>query len=457
LYDSYLKEEEVSYDRAFGHVGCTQDVDISTSSGWASLVQVPERIDVPARPPSQAGVTMYPYSECGAFAEGATVISPPRHGFEETHELFREGYAAFLLKEVVPHAAAWEAAGIVDKALFAAAGRAGYVGIDAPQEYGGGGVQDFRYNAIMAEEAARLDVVSAVTGLSLHNDACLPYLLDAANAEQKRRWLPGVCEGKLLLAIAMTEPEAGSDLAGLRTVAQRDGDYYILNGSKTFISSAFNADLIIVACKTDPSERHRGISLLVVEADRPGFARGRKLNKLGQHAADTGELFFRDVRVPVANRLGAEGSGFAQMVAKLPRERLSIAMSAVPLAETAFQLGLEYAKNRHAFGQLIGTFQYNRFRLAEMRTEIDIARVFVDRLLDDLNNETLTPEAAAEAKWWTTELLGRVVDSSLQLHGGYGYMDEYPISRLYCDARVTRIYGGTTEIMKDLIGKALGV
>jgi alkylation response protein AidB-like acyl-CoA dehydrogenase len=385
------------------------------------------------------------------------VIALPRLGFDDTHELFREGFAAFLEKEVVPHAAEWEAQGRVDKALFATAGEAGYLGLDAPREFGGGGVRDFRYNAIIAEEAARLDVASSVAGLSLQNDVCLPYLLDAADDRQKRAWLPGVCSGELILAVAMTEPAAGSDLAGMRTTAVRDGDDYVLNGSKTFISNAFNADLVIVACKTDPTQRHRGMSLLVVESESAGFERGRHLNKVGQHAADTGELFFNDVRVPVANRLGAEGSGFAQLVNKLPRERLSIAMSAVPLADAAFGLALEYAKTRQAFGQPIGNFQHNRFKLAEMRTEIDIARTFVDRLLEAFQNGALTAEAAAEAKWWCTELLCRVVDASLQLHGGYGYMEEYPIARLYRDVRVTTIYGGTTEIMKEIIGRALGV
>jgi acyl-CoA dehydrogenase len=255
----------------------------------------------------------------------------------------------------------------------------------------------------------------------------------------------------------MTEPTTGSDLAGIRTTAVRDGGDYVINGAKTFISSAFLSDLVIVACKTDPTERHRGMSMIVVETDRPGFERGRNLDKVGQHASDTGELFFSDVRVPVANRLGEEGSGFLQLVTKLPRERLGIAVGAVAAAEVAFQLGLDYAKERQAFGQPIGSFQYNRFMLAELRTEIDIARVFVDHQLQALNDRTLSAETAAEAKWWTTELLKRVVDRSVQLHGGYGYMEEYPIARLYRDTRIMTIYGGTTEIMKEIIGRSLGV
>lgn len=380
-----------------------------------------------------------------------------RPGFDETHELFRESFATFLEREVVPHAERWEAAGVVDRDLFRKAGAAGFLGLDVPEEFGGGGVSDFRYNAIIAEEAARLGVSTSVSGLGLHNDVCVPYFLEGANDERKQRWLPGIADGSLVLAVAMTEPTTGSDLASIRTTALRDGDDYIINGSKTFISSAFNCDLVIVACKTDATQRHRGISLIVVESDRPGFERGRNLDKMGQHGADTGELFLSDVRVPVANLLGKEGEGFFQLVTKLPRERLIIAVGAVAMAEYAFKLGLDYSTEREAFGQPIGSFQHNRFKLAEMRTEIDIARVFVDRQLEALNDKTLSAEVAAEAKWWTTEMLGRVVDASLQLHGGYGYMNEYAISRLYRDVRIMRIYGGTTEIMKEIIGRSLGL
>jgi alkylation response protein AidB-like acyl-CoA dehydrogenase len=386
-----------------------------------------------------------------------SAAAPARLGFDDTHALFREGYAQFLQREAVPPAEKWDAAGIVDRDLYRRAGAAGYLGLDVPERFGGGGVTDFRFNAIMAEESARLGVATQCMGISLHNDVCLPYLLEGANEEQQARWLPGTCDGSLMLAVAMTEPTTGSDLASIRTTAVRDGDDYIINGSKTFITSAFHADLVIVACKTDPTQRHRGMSLIVVETDRPGVERGRNLDKIGQHSQDTGELFFTDVRVPAANLLGEEGSGFLQLVTKLPRERLGIAAASVPLAEVAFQLGLDYAKERQAFGQPIGSFQYNRFQLAELRTEIDIARVFVDRQLEALNERTLSAETAAEAKWWTTELLKRVVDRSLQLHGGYGYMEEYPIARLYRDVRIMTIYGGTTEIMKEIIGRSLGV
>jgi alkylation response protein AidB-like acyl-CoA dehydrogenase len=382
--------------------------------------------------------------------------APSRLGFDETHEMFRQGFRTFLERHVVPNREKWEQAGIVDKALFREAGAAGFLAFDAPEPYGSA-ITDFRYNAIVIEEAAQLGVLTEIIGMTLHNDVCLPYFLSATNDEQKARWLPGICDGSLITAVAMTEPTMGSDLAAMRTTAVLDGDQYVINGSKTFITNAFNADIVIVACKTDPTQRHRGMSLIVVEADTPGFERGRNLDKIGQHSADTGELFFNDVRVPAANLLGAAGEGFAHLVTKLPRERLSIAVAAVAQAEAAFDLGLSYAKERQAFGQPIGSFQHNRFALAEMRTEIDIAQVFVDHQLDALNKRELSAETAAEAKWWTTELCKRVVDTCLQLHGGYGYMEEYPIARLYRDVRIMTIYGGTTEIMKEIIGRGLGV
>ena len=255
----------------------------------------------------------------------------------------------------------------------------------------------------------------------------------------------------------MTEPGIGSDLASMSTTAVRDGDHYVVNGSKTFITNGINADLVITAVKTDPAQRHRGMSLLIVERDTPGFERGRNLDKVGMHAQDTAELFFTDARVPVANRLGDEGTGFLQLVANLPQERLSIAVTAVAAARAAFQRTLDYAKERTAFGQPIGTFQNSRFRFAEMITEIEIAQAFVDRCVLALNDGTLSAEEAAMAKWWCTELQGRVADACVQLHGGYGYMTEYPIARAFTDARITRIYGGTTEIMKEIIGRSLGL
>ena len=380
-----------------------------------------------------------------------------RELFEPEHEMFRETVQGFIAKELVPHHDAWERAGIVDREMFLKAGELGLLGMAVPQEHGGGGVSDFRYNLVIAEEVQRAGVNAAGLGWTLHNDICLPYFLALATEEQRSRWLPGICSGELITAIAMTEPGLGSDLASMATTAILDGEHYVVNGSKTFITNGINADLVITAVKTDPSKRHAGMSLLVVERGMPGFERGRNLEKLGVHAQDTAELFFADVHVPVANRLGEEGSGFRSLVTKLPQERLSIAATGVAAARAALDLTLEYVKERTAFGKPIGSFQNSRFRLAEMATEIEIAQTFIDRCVLGLNAGTLTPEEAAMAKWWCTELQNRVVDTCLQLHGGYGYMAEYAIARAYADARITTIYGGTTEIMKEIIGKSLGV
>jgi alkylation response protein AidB-like acyl-CoA dehydrogenase len=377
--------------------------------------------------------------------------------FEEEHELFRTSFRQFLDKELVPHVEEWERAGIVDKDVFRKAGDAGFLGMAVPEELGGGGVDDYRYNQVIDEEIQLAGVNAAGMGIGLHNDVCLPYFLHGADDEQKKRWMPGICSGELVTAIAMTEPGAGSDLAGIRTTAIRDGDDYIVNGSKTFITNGINSDLVITAVKTDPSQRHAGMSLLIIERGMDGFERGRNLDKIGMHAQDTAELFFHDVRVPVTNRLGDEGSGFLQLVRNLPQERLNIAVYAVAAARAALEWTLEYCKERQAFGQPIGSFQNTRFRLAEMATEVDVAQAFVDALVLERNDGTLSAEDAAKAKWWCTDVQGRVVDIGVQLHGGYGYMTEYPIARAYADARVTRIYGGTNEIMKEIIGRSLGV
>jgi alkylation response protein AidB-like acyl-CoA dehydrogenase len=377
--------------------------------------------------------------------------------FDADHELFRDSVRSFVAKELAPHNEEWEAAGIVDREVFRKAGSHGFLGMAVPEEHGGGGVQDFRYNVVIAEEIQRGGVNAAGLGWTLHNDICLPYFLSLTTDEQKARWLPGICSGELITAIAMTEPGIGSDLASMSTTAIRDGDHYVVNGSKTFITNGINADLVITAVKTDPSQRHAGMSLVVIERGIPGFERGRNLDKIGLHAQDTAELFFSDVAVPVANRLGEEGSGFRSLVSKLPQERLSIAVTGVAAARAALDLTLAYVKERTAFGQPIGSFQNSRFRLAEMATELEIAQTFVDRCVLALNEGTLTAEEAAMAKWWCTELQKRVMDTCLQLHGGYGYMTEYPIARAYADARITTIYGGTTEIMKEIIGRSLGV
>jgi alkylation response protein AidB-like acyl-CoA dehydrogenase len=380
-----------------------------------------------------------------------------RRLFEAEHEAFRESVRSFVTKEILPRLADWEADGIVPRELFTTAGAAGFLGMAIPAELGGGGVADFRFNAVLDEEIQHTGVAGAGLGLSLHNDICLPYFLDLASEEQQRRWLPGIASGELITAIAMTEPGMGSDLAGMTTTAHRTADHYLVNGSKTFITNGINADLVITAVKTDPAQRHQGMSLLVVERGMAGFERGRKLVKLGQHAQDTAELFFRDVRVPLDNLLGTQGRGFAHLVDRLPQERLSMAVAAVAAARAALELTVAYVKERKAFGQQIGSFQNTRFRLAEMATEIDIAQTFTDRCIEALNDGELTVADAAKAKWWCTELQGRVVDGCLQLHGGYGYMLEYPIARAFVDARVTRIYGGTTEIMKEVVGRSLGL
>ena len=377
--------------------------------------------------------------------------------YEADHEAFRDAVRTFVAKEIAPHHEEWERAGIVPRELFPAAAAQGLLGMAIPEEFGGGGIRDFRFNAVLTEEFVGAGVPGSANGITLTNDVCLPYFLDLATPEQQQRWLPGIASGDLVPAIAMTEPGAGSDLASMSTTARRDGDVYVVNGAKTFITSGIHADLVIVAVKTDPTQRHKGMSLLVLERGMPGFERGRNLDKLGQHAQDTAELSFTDVRVPVQNLLGEEGRAFAHLVDRLPQERLGIAVAGVAGAAAALGWTLEHVKSREAFGQPIGSFQNTRFRMAEMATEIDIAQHFVDDCVRALDAGELTAVDAAKAKWWCTELQGRVVDYCLQLHGGYGYMNEYPIARAYADARITRIYGGTTEIMKEVIGRDLGL
>jgi alkylation response protein AidB-like acyl-CoA dehydrogenase len=375
--------------------------------------------------------------------------------FDDEHDALRASFRAWLDKEVVPHHLEWEHNGIVPHDLFVEAGRHGFLGMAIPEQYGGGGVDDYRYNLVIGEEVQASGVGGAGLGLTLHNDICLPYFLRYCTDEQRERWLPGIASGELVTAIAMTEPGIGSDLAGMTTTALRDGDHYIVNGSKTFITNGINADLVITAVKTDPSQRHAGMTLLVVERGMDGFERGRNLEKLGLHSQDTAELFFTDVAVPIENRLGDEGEGFRQLVANLPQERLSIGAAGVAAARAALGWTTAYVKERTAFGQSIGSFQNTRFVLAEVATEVEVAQAFVDKCVLALNAGTLTADDAAMAKWWCTELQKRTVDRCLQLFGGYGYMLEYPIARAYADARVTTIYGGTTEIMKEIIGRSL--
>lgn len=392
----------------------------------------------------------------GTRAPAGILGTMQRDIYTEEHAMFRDAYRTFLEREMVPYREKWEAAGIVDRSVFATAGAAGFLGMGIPESYGGAGVKDFRYNNVVMEELCRADLYASGIGFTLHTDVCLPYFVDYCNDEQKQRWLPGIASGEKITAVAMTEPGIGSDLASMASTAIRDGDEYVLNGSKTFITNGINADLVIVAAKTDPAERHKGMSLLVLEAPADGFERGRNLDKVGLHSQDTAELFFNDVRVPAENLLGAEGEGFLLLVKNLPQERLSIAMASTAHSRAMLNWTIEYANERQAFGKPIGTFQNSRFKLAEMHTEITIAESFVDRCLVALNDSELTAEEASMAKWWCTELQKRVADACLQLHGGYGYMTEYPIARAYTDSRITTIYGGTTEIMKEIIGRSMG-
>lgn len=375
--------------------------------------------------------------------------------FETEHEQLRETAKQFLEKECLPNVEKWEANRLVDREAYVAAGKYGLIGFNMPEEYGGGGVDDFRFNAVIVEEFSKFGL--ACPGVSLQNDIVGPYFKNLASKEQLERWMPGFASGELIGAIAMSEPGAGSDLAGIKTTAVRDGDDYIINGSKTFISAGINSDLVVVVARTDPDAGHKGFSLLVVERDTPGFSRGRKLDKMGQHAADTAELHFEDVRVPAANLLGTEGKGFYHLMENLPSERLSIAIAGIAGARATFDETLQYVKDRKAFGQPIGSFQNSRFVMAELDTELDIAEQYIDRCLRAVVDGELTAVQASKAKWWCTELGKKVIDACLQLHGGYGYMNEYRVAKDYVDVRIQTIYGGTTEIMKEIIGRDLGL
>ena len=377
--------------------------------------------------------------------------------FSEEQDSYRESFRRFLAEQACPHYAEWESAGIVPRELYAKAAALGFAGMAIPERYGGAGIDDFRFNVVIGEEAALAQVGGLALGLTLHNDVCLPYLLSYANDEQRERWLPAIARGELILAIAMTEPGTGSDLAGIKTTAIRSGEDYLVNGAKTFITNGINADLIIVAVKTDPQERHRGVSLLLVERGMDGFDRGRNLEKIGQHSQDTAELFFDSVAVPASNLLGEEGAGFGYLMSNLAQERVSIAIGALGAARAGLATTLEYVRGREAFGKPIGSFQNTRFQLAECHAEIEVAQAYLDRCIEALGLRELTAEDAAIAKWWCTEVQGRVLDRCVQMHGGYGYMAEYPVARLWADARATRIFGGTNEIMREIIGRSLGL
>ena len=374
--------------------------------------------------------------------------------FTSEHDLFREQVRRFFDREITPHHARWETEGIVPRSVWRAAGAAGLLCPAIPEAFGGGGGSRL-HSAVLIEEVARAGASGIGFGFGLHSDIVAPYILAYGSEEQKRRWLPPMARGEVIGAIAMTEPGAGSDLQAVRTTALRDGDELVINGQKTFITNGQNADLVIVVAKTDPSAGAKGTSLVLVETDRGGFKRGRILEKIGMKAQDTSELFFDNVRVPAANILGGEGKGFILLMQELAWERMQIAIGAAAGAEAALQWTLDYTKERKAFGQRVIDFQHNRFRLAEWKTHVQVIRVFVDRLMDELLRGQLDAATAAMAKYWTTDLHCRLLDDCLQMFGGFGYMWEYPIARAYADARVSRIYGGTNEIMKEIIGRTL--
>ncbi|MFC9789748.1 acyl-CoA dehydrogenase family protein [Rhodococcus sp. NPDC127528] len=379
--------------------------------------------------------------------------------YNADHEAFRETIRQFIAKEVSPHYADWEAANQVPRELFLELGALGATGFDIPEEYGGSGPTSFKFQAVMQEETARAAVSFGHYGVSI--GIVLPYLLRLANEEQRKRWLPGVASGETMLCIAMTEPGTGSDLAGIKTVAQlsEDGTHYVLNGAKTFITGARNSELCVVAARTAaPTEDRRfGLSLLVVPIDSPGFAFGRKLDKIGMKASDTNELSFTDVVVPVENLLGEQDRGFDYLGQNLPRERLSIGVGQTAAAAAAVEFAREYVSDRHVFGKPVASFQNTKFVLAECSTEVTAAQALVDKGLELDESGELTAADAAVIKLFCTETAGRVIDKCLQLHGGYGYILEYPIARLYADTRVSRIYGGTSEVMKTIIAKDIGL
>ena len=368
--------------------------------------------------------------------------------------MFRDAVREFVRRDVVPFHEQWERDGIVPRDIWLKAGENGFLCMDVPEQYGGLGVDDYRYNAILTEEMAR--VGASGPGFGVQNELVVPYLLAFGTEEQKERWLPKMATGEYITSIGMSEPNAGSDLQRIRTTAIRDGDHYILNGQKTFISNGILNDLAIVVCKTTPNIGAKGMSLLVVEDGMEGYERGRNLEKVGRHAQDTAELFFRDVKVPVENLLGEEGKGFYYLMHNLPQERLIIALGAFVAAEAAFEQTVAYCKERTAFGRPIGKFQNSRFKLAEMKTELEVGRSFIDECIMLQNEQKLTAEKAAMAKLWCTDVAVRVIDQCLQLHGGYGYMLEYPIAKFYLDVRVDPIHGGTNEIMKEIIGRSMG-
>ncbi|MFC0454878.1 acyl-CoA dehydrogenase family protein [Rhodococcus jostii] len=377
--------------------------------------------------------------------------------FTEDHEAFRDSVRQFIAKEITPNLPDWEADGVIPRDFYKKTAEIGINGLQVPEQYGGGGIDSFLFNTVVYEEIGY--AAASLGGFQVHLNTVLPYFLEYADEEQRDRWFPGFADGNLVSAIAMTEPGIGSDLAGVTTTAVRDGDDYILNGNKTFITGGINADLVIVVARTskDPENRRKGLSLLVVEGNMPGFLRGRNLHKIGMKSSDTAELTFDNVRVPARNLLGEEGKAFGMLAHNLPQERLSIAITGLATATAAVNLAIDYAKERLVFGKALADFQNTKFVLAECATELQAGQALVDQALIALDGGTLTPADAAKVKLFCTEMQARVIDKCLQVHGGYGYMSEYPIARLYADARVTRIFGGTSEVMKSVISKSMGL
>lgn len=379
-----------------------------------------------------------------------------RRVFEDDHELFRESVKQFVERTMLPLDEQIRTERTMPREVWLEAGRQGFLGMQVPEEYGGADAGDFRFNAVIGEEMARL--AAAYNSIfSIHIDVCAPYLLELATEEAKKAWLPRFCTGEIVTAIAMTEPSGGSDLAALKTSAVRDGDGWVLNGSKTFITNGGSADLIIVAAKTDPAKGPKGITLFGVEADMPGFTRGTKLDKVGQHEADTSELFFTNVRVPASHVIGEVDRGFIHMMERLPQERLGCAISNLAHARGVLEETIEYVKERNAFGQPIGAFQHNKFLVAELITALDVAQAFIDQCLTAHLTGELDAVDAAKAKWWSADVQNKVIDACVQLFGGYGYMKEYRVARAWMDARVTRIWAGSNEIMKEIIGRSAGL
>ena len=384
--------------------------------------------------------------------EGNVVIE--RTIFNSEHRMFRESARRFLEHEVVPHHSRWEEQGYVDREVWKKAGETGLLCSSMPEQYGGAGV-DRLYSVVLMEEIARVNATGL--GFGLHSEIVAPYLLRYGTEAQKSTWLPRMATGETIGAIAMSEPAAGSDLQGIKTTAVRQGDHYVLNGSKTFITNGWHADLVVVVAKTDPTQGAKGTSLLLVERGMRGFEKGRRLHKIGLKAQDTSELFFDDVQVPAENLLGREGQGFGYLMQELPWERLQIAISAIASAQAAIDWTVAYVKDRRVFGSTVASFQNTRFKLAEMQTEVQVGQVFVDRCLELLAADALDTATASMAKQWCSDVQCKVIDECLQLHGGYGYMWEYPIARAFADARVQRIYGGTNEIMKEVVARSMGL